>query len=89
MPTVKDLIDLDPGAAAKARWIWGAANLPEDAKIENGHRDPLVEAYEEILDLLNYLREERIKNESGQVSVWFHDILTIAYQMQEYVKERL
>jgi len=55
IPRAKDLLHLDAYDAARERWHWGTTlDIP---KLEDGDttRDPLFEAYEEILDCINYL----------------------------------
>jgi hypothetical protein len=55
IPRALDLLHLDAYDAARERWHWGETLDMPKLEDSNTDRNALMEAYEEMLDCINYL----------------------------------
>ena len=83
IPRAKDNLHLDHAEFANLRWQWGERNIPDDELLEGGisDRDPLLEAYEEGVDMSNYFKHHIKTRQVGEITVMLHEL--------SYMLERL
>ncbi len=91
LPRARDLLYLsDPIQAVNMRWAIGRKIYEGDSFEEgNTDRDPLLESYEEMLDLIGYLNEDIRSNQWGRVTVLRNELIYLANHLRDLCRERL